>query len=77
MTNEQKFLIEINVDDVVTNRHETNPAKLVYVSDVLQKWIKYNNAMHSDGDKLCLCPGGIGACGFGDPDTNICNHPRR
>lgn len=35
------------------------------------------STMHSDEDKRCLCPGGIGACGFGDPDTNICNYPRR
>ena len=35
------------------------------------------SAMHSDGDKQCLCPAGIGICGFGNPDTKICNHPRR
>lgn len=45
MTNEQKFLLKINVNDVVTNRHETDSAKLVYVSDILRKWIKYNQAL--------------------------------
>ena len=25
----------------------------------------------------CLCPGGIGICGFGDLRTGECSHPRR
>lgn len=35
------------------------------------------SAIHSDGDGLCVCPAGVGICGFGDPDTNICNYRRR
>lgn len=32
---------------------------------------------HSDDNKQCLCPGGIGVCGYGDKGTNICHHPQR
>ena len=28
-------------------------------------------------DKRCLCPGGIGICGFGNSNTGVCNHPHR
>jgi hypothetical protein len=45
--------------------------------EILNKNAVLTSAIHSDGDGQCVCPAGIGICGFGDPDTNICSYRRR
>lgn len=45
------------------------------IIDALQRYLA--NVAHLDGKGQCVCPAGVGICGFGDPDTNICNYRSR